>query len=422
MQIIELTKEQFDSFAVMHKNHNFYQTSQYGTLMSRHGFNDIYLAMLDDNNQIVAASLILVRKMFAGFKYGYAPRGFLIDFNDLPLLTNFTNLIRQYLSKFRFVYLKIDPYVMHIERDREGNPVPNGMNNDEIIVNLKRLGYQHQGFNLYFEMMKPRWNASTKISCSANRLFSLFDKSTRNKIRSAERRGVTIFKGTKDDIKLFYNLIDKKHTRNLNYYLDYYEIFSKYNMFDIYFAKLNPSTYLQNSKDLYDKELVHNSELAQLIQKNINRNAKLINTKMASDRLLNMYKNEVLDASNLYRLYPDGVTIAASSVIKYDKELFFLIDGYDSKFRYLSGSHLLKWKIMEEYARRGYLYIHQNGISGDFSKENKYYYGLNQYKLSFNACVKEYIGEFDLVINKQFYFIYKNIAPIHSLLNKAIKK
>ena len=46
MQIIELTKEQFDKFAFSHKNHSFYQTSQYGSLMNRYGFTDIYIGLL----------------------------------------------------------------------------------------------------------------------------------------------------------------------------------------------------------------------------------------------------------------------------------------------------------------------------------------------------------------------------------------
>jgi lipid II:glycine glycyltransferase (peptidoglycan interpeptide bridge formation enzyme) len=421
MQIIEITKEQFDRFAIMHKNHNFYQTSQYGTLMSRHGFMDSYLALVDDNNNILAASLVLVKKLFLGLKYGYAPRGFLIDFNDLPLLTTFTKLIRQFLKKFKFIYLKIDPYVVHMERDEKGEPILGGQNNQSIIETLNKLNYVHHGFNLYFENLKPRWNAVTKISCSAGRLFTLFDKDIRSRIRSAERKGITVYKGTKDDIKVFYCLIDKKHTRSLDYYIDYYDIFSENDMFDIYFAKLNVDVYLKNSKDLYDKELARNNELANLVQQNINNNHKYINEKMVSDKLLNNYKNNVLRASNLFKTNPEGIIIATSSVIKYDKELFFLIDGYDKRFKSFPANHLLRWKIIEEYALKGYLYVHQNGITGDFRKENKYY-GLNEFKLGFNANVREYIGEFDLVVNKQLYFIYNNIKPVYKFINRYLNK
>ena len=43
-----------------------------------------------------------------------------------------------------------------------------------------------------------------------------------------------------------------------------------------------------------------------------------------------------------------------------------------------------------------------NGITGDFSERNPYY-GLNKFKESFNPSIYEYIGEFDLIVNKALY-------------------
>lgn len=422
MQIIQLTREQFDIYAIKHKNHNFYQTSQYGTLMNRHGFVDMYIALLDDNHNVLAASLILEKKIFAKYKYGYAPRGFLIDFNDTVLLANFTKLLRQYLYKLGFVYIKIDPYIINIERDNNGNPVKNGMNNKRVIDSLKKLNYEHHGFNLYFETLKPRWNVITKIGSSTQKLFSLFDKTARNKINKAIRKGISIYKGSNSDLKLFYSLIDKKHTRKLNYYLDYYEIFSKKDMFDIYYAKIDTKNYLINSKNLFEEETKNNNDLASSIQNHVNDNTKLISAKMESDKRLNVYRNDIVDANNLYKTYPEGLTIATSAIIKYDKEVFFLIDGYNPKFKNFGANHLLKWKIIEEYAQKGYLYMHHNGITGDFNEANNKYYGLYEFKRGFCGRIIEYIGEFDLIINKQLYYLYKNIAPLRNFINRALNK
>lgn len=422
MQIIELTKEQFDGFAISHKNRSFYQTSQYGTLMNRHGFFDIYVALIDNNNQIIAASLILTKKMFANYKYGYSPRGFLIDFKDQQLLETFTTLLKQYLHKLKLIYLKVDPYVVNIERDKDGNPVENGMKNKDVVDNLTKLRYDHTGYNLYFENLKPRWNAVTKITSSSQRLFTLLDKSVRNKIRRAERKGIVVYKGNRDDIKTFYNIIDKKHTRKLNYYLDCYEIFSKKDMFDIYFAKINTETYLKNSKKLYENENKKNNDLSSLIQQNINKNSNIINNKMESDKLLSIYKDDIINATNLFKTHPEGIILATAAIIKYAKEVFFLIDGYNPKYKTFSATHLLKWKIMEEFAQKGYLYIHQNGITGDFNKTSNKFYGLNDFKIGFNADVVEYIGEFDLIINSKLYYIYNYIKPIKNVFNKAFRK
>lgn len=415
MQIIQLTKEEFDQFASTHQNYNFYQTSQYGTLMSRHGFEDVYVGLLNDENKLVGASLILTQKKLGRFKSGYAPRGFLIDFNDFNLVIAFTRLLKQYLQHLGYIYVKIDPYVIHIERDADGKPIIGGANNKDIIKLLKKLNYEHCGFNLYFESLKPRWNAITKLEASSDKLFRLLNKQIRNKIRRSYKRGVTVYKGNKDDLKLFYSLLNKKHSRKINYYYDYYEIFSKNDMFDIYFAKLDPSVYIKTSKDFYEAELQINTDLTNLVQENTENNNHYINLKMNSDKLLNVYKNQVINANNLFRAYPNGIVIATSAVIRYNREVFFLIDGYNPKFKSFCPNHLLKWVIINEHARKGFLYAHHNGITGDFNKNNPYY-GLYEFKKGFNSNIVEYIGEFDLVINKHLYYTLKQLKIVKKLL------
>ena len=43
--------------------------------MKEQKFGIVFLGLVDENNNILAASLILIQKLF-GFKYAYAPRGF----------------------------------------------------------------------------------------------------------------------------------------------------------------------------------------------------------------------------------------------------------------------------------------------------------------------------------------------------------
>ena len=61
MQIILLDESRFDSFAITHPNYNFYQTSNYGRFMTKHGHNSYYLGLVDDNGEIKAATLMIVK-------------------------------------------------------------------------------------------------------------------------------------------------------------------------------------------------------------------------------------------------------------------------------------------------------------------------------------------------------------------------
>lgn len=421
MEIIQITKEEFDNFAENYEIKNFYQTGSYGALMDRHSFDDYYLAMKDESGNYKAATLILIKKELLGYKWGYCPRGYLIDFNDFNLLETFTKLLTQFLNKRNFMFVKIDPYIIYKSRDKKGNVIP-GVDNSKIVDELIHIGYEHTGFNLNFENLKPRWNAVTTTNSTEN-LFSRFNKEIRNKIRKADKMGIEILEGDASSVKQFYSLVDKKHSRKLNYYLDMMEILGKKDMIKLYFAKLDTAKYIEKSKTLFEAEEKRNNEINQELEENINSNNtnNIIKRKMASDILLNNCKQNVINATNLYKEYPSGVIVGASAIIKYNKEIFFLIDGYKQEFKRYCPNHYLKYQIMDFYRKEGYTRMHLNGISGDFNKSSAFY-GLTRFKLGFAAGIEEYIGEFTLVINKGKYKSYQNASKIVDWLNEPLFK
>ena len=421
MEIIQITKEEFDNFAENYEIKNFYQTGSYGTLMDRHSFDDYYLAMKDESGNYKAATLILIKKELLGYKWGYCPRGYLIDFNNFDLLETFTKLLTQFLNKRNFMFVKIDPYIIYKSRDKKGNVIP-GIDNSKIFDELIHIGYEHTGFNLNFENLKPRWNAVTTTNSTEN-LFSRFSKEIRNKIRKADKMGIEILEGDASSVKQFYSLVDKKHSRRLNYYLDMMEILGKKDMIKLYFAKLDTAKYIEKSKTLFEAEEKRNNEINQELEENINSNntTNIIKRKMASDILLNNCKQNVINATNLYKEYPSGVIVGASAIIKYNKEIFFLIDGYKQEFKRYCPNHYLKYQIMNFYRKEGYTRMHLNGISGDFNKSSAFY-GLTRFKLGFAAEIEEYIGEFTLIINKGKYKSYQNASKVVDWLNEPLFK
>lgn len=416
MKLYEIPKEVFDEFSRKNNIRNFYQTSYYGDWMTRRGFDTVYLVMMDDKNIIYAQTLIIYKNVLGKYKYGYAPRGFLIDYYDEATFTTFTTLLKDYLKKNDFAYLKIDPAIINKTRDKSGNVVKYGKDSTKLIKKLESLGYKHCGFNEYFETLKPRWNAVIKLDKNERDMFKSFNKDIKNKINNAKRKGLEVYKGNRDDIKKFYELVKKNYDRPIDYYYDYYDIFKRKNMLDIYVVKLNTYKYLQNSQQLYENELEKNNKIVDTIWRSgNNNNKKLVNKKMESDKLLIVYKNDIKKATKLLNKYPDGFTIASSMIIKYNKQIQFLMDGIDDAYKSFNPNHLLKWHIVKEYLNSKYYYVDLNGIVGNFNKKNNIYYGLNKFKLGFNSDVIEYIGEFDLPIN---YAIYKLITKRQFLKKK----
>ena len=421
MKIVILTPEQFDKFSFSHPLHTFYQTSMYGNLELKSGYQVFYYGFVDESGNLIGATMLYMGKLFGKYKFAYAPRGFLIDYEDKQLLLEITEKFKRYLSKQKVVFLKIDPPVINNKRDKDGNIIPSEYSND-LIPFLTNNNYGYFGENTFFGTMKPRWNAILKVTGSSETLFKNFEQHTRNKIRKAISRGVEIVQGTHNDVRVFYTFVAKKHHRKLSYYENLASAFG--DKFELYFAKLNSANYLKNIKTIYEKEMANNEGLNNEIQKaglNNNISEKLTNSKITSDKLIATYKNELLQASKLFEENPDGIIIGAAAYIKNPTGMSLLIEGSDKNYNLLYPTYLIKWHVIEKYSKLGAVYFDLNAITGNFSNNNKFR-GLNEMKLGFNADIIEYVGEFDLVINQSMYNLYRRLEFLRKNMKSDVNK
>ncbi len=414
MKIITLDEISFDKFAQSHKYRNYYQTSSYGRTIKNHGYDIHYIGIVDDSGNLLGASLLLYKEVLMNYKIAYAPRGFLFDYTNINDLKEFTTRLKKLLGKQGFISVTIDPYLPVNIRNKSGNII--NMNNEANIAleNLKASGYNYLGPTLFFETRKPRFEAIVTLDKDIKDIYQSFEKRVRHKIKKAIRSGVEIYKGNKDDLELFYELIKKKYDKPLGYYIDLYNNFDT--CLDLYFAKLNTETFVITSRLQYEKEIETNNELANKIQISNNENVKrkLINEKMESDKLVNTYKKNLVWATKLLKDNPNGLIIGTSLNLCYDNVCYLIIEGFNQEFKTLNSNYLIKWKMINDYKNNNIKYINFNAISGEFTKVTKYS-GLNEMKLGFNSLVTEYIGEFELIINSLPYNLYKN-------LNKEKKK
>ena len=150
-------------------------------------------------------------------------------------------------------------------------------------------------------------------------------------------------------------------------------------------------------------------------------NKKIINKKINMDKYLNKYRNELVKATNLLRAYPDGVVTSCILLIKQDKEITILIDGYDKKFKSLNSKHLLIWQIIDIYKNQGYTKFNLGGMS-NLTIDDKKYNGLDEFKLGFGSKMYEYAGDFELVTHKRNYNLYRNYVPLKNLIKSKLIK
>ena len=410
MKIITLTGKQFSEYTRNHKYRSYYQTVEYGRLMKIDGYDYHLLGFLNNNNELIGASMVLFKKVFLNYKVAYAPYGFLLNYSNNDTIEELTNKLRKLLLKQKFIYLKINPRIECSKRNKNGNITAYNPEINDIMEILQRNNYLHHGFNNYFEDMKPRWNAILKLSASNDILYSNLSKTIRNKISKAERLGVEmkeIDPNNKEDITTFFQFIRRKHDRSFKYYQKLIKEFN--NKAKIYMGILNTRKYLENSKEAYELELNKNEEINIKLQEvsRIETNIeKVLTQKMESDKILERAHQHLIDATKLYSKYPDGIKISGMLVVENEDEADLIIEGFDKKYSDFDPNYLVRWELIKKWNLEGKKYFNMNGIVGELKETNKYS-GLNESKLGYNADAVEYIGEFDYVINKTVYNIYK---------------
>lgn len=391
MYLRELSLDEFKNFASTHFIGNFHESINYALIKAESGYEYEFIGY--GAEEIVAAALILYKKIGSSY-VGYSPRGFLINYANEYLLSDFTNQIKEYYQKRGIAFIKINPEIAVAKLNKDtGNFEYN--ENYRLIDILGRYGYKKLKNNMNFEALLPRCNAILNMEGYNHTNLS---KNTRNKVKKGLRKGLVLEKADQSKLDIFYKFIKNKINKDEYYYNDFYNVFSKSSDIDLMLVKVDYKKYLLNAQSAYQLELKRNSILN---EKMISNNTpSIINAKMNSDKALLSYKNDIAEASKFLNTGIETY-VAGALVIKYQNRVIIEISGFDKKLSRFSANYFLYYALIKYY-QSDYKYMDLNGITADLSSDN-HYYGLNRFKMGYNPDVYEYIGEFDLIIDEKEY-------------------
>ena len=141
MKFRELTEEEYRSFWENHPLKTFLSAPEISKLREESNRNTNIVGV-EENNKIVAATMLLSHlRHFNKYEF-YSPRGYLIDFNNKELVDYFTNELKKYIKEKNGYVLRIDPYIIYKERDINGDIVEGGVDNSSVVKNLLSLGFK----------------------------------------------------------------------------------------------------------------------------------------------------------------------------------------------------------------------------------------------------------------------------------------
>ena len=410
MKIINISEEEFEEFRNNNTYDNFCQTSNYGSFMKKQGFDFNYIGYINNEREILAASLVLTKKIKKRYYYAYCPKGFLIDYNNNELVKKFIKSLIRYYRRRKIIFLKINPEIQiaTINPNNDYERIPD--DNEEILNYLKKLKFKKRREIKPFELLEPKL---TSIIDLKNFDTNNMDKDIKEKIEISKDNGLEIIEGNSSNIDDLYEISKEYTLNNKEYYKDLYEEFNKNKESDIFLVKVNYETYLINAKKRVEKEEENNNEINKKFKDN--KDDTIFEEKMKSDKDLEKFKQDIVFATNGLK-NKNNSYVAGALVIKHNKKVSIVLIGKTDEYDYLYPQYFLYYKLINKY-KKEYDYIDLYGIASDFDEKSKYY-DINKLKIDFNSNIIEYIGELDIIINKwKFRIIEKN----NSLSNEFVK-
>lgn len=399
MKIIELTETQFKNYSKLHSSRNYFQTIEYSNVKSNYSRH--LLGFINENNNTIMGATLILEKSIGNFKIGIVPGGFLIDYDNDNLFKDFITILKDYLKEKKYIYLTVENKKAYKMYDKNNKVIYFDTN---ILKLLDELSFVKTSKD-------PKRKIVLETEKNPEETYKIFNSNTKRNINLSLKRAITIYKDENNNIDTLLNLTNSNNKNHITNIVNNFN--TKDNTAEIYFAKIDFEKYINNYRFLLKEEDKKNDELNSIMQDiTVKKSISLINKKMKSDKLITKYNNEIIKATSAYTKYPNSIIIGAILIIKNNREIYFLDEGYNKELSSYYSSHLIKWEIIKKYLSEGYKIFNFGSIKNMDKKNGNYLF-----KIGFGGKVYESIGTYNLIINKWLYRIIKLIYNIKNRID-----
>ena len=313
-----------NKFLEENKKSHFLQSPEWAKVKTE--WEHEFIVVKDKKDNIKGTMSILLRKVPVFNRYiMYAPRGFVADINDKITLRELTNKAIEIAKKYKAFIFRMDPDV--------------SADNEEFKNLMLDLGYKtKKKIKNVDQVIQPKYVFRLDIKDKTeDELLAVFNQKTRYNIRLALKKGVTVRTGSREDLKIFYDILKETGSRD-NFYIRPLEYFEK------------------------------------------------------------MYDELGKDHIKLIIAEHEGTPIAAVLPVKYGNKVWYLYGGSSNKYRNLMPNYLLQFEMMKWGLENKCEIYDFRGVSG-FKNEKDNQYGVYRFKKGFNGDFVEFINELSMVFD-----------------------
>lgn len=382
-------KEEYENFVSNHKMANLLQSYDWAKIKSN--WDKVYTGVYENGN-LKAAGLVLIRSLPLGFKLFYIPRGPVMDYKDEKLVNFYMNEIQKYAKSKRALYITFDPALhykdYHLDEDGKVNE-----DFKQAFNNIKNTGAIHAGFTKDFSStIQPRYNmAVLKNEFSLDNL----SKKGKKNLKIAQKKNIDVVFGHEELLDDFNSVMECTEARkqiglrNKDYYSHLLNTYK-----DNAFIALG---YLDLEKTY--SEVKERLEKCRADLESCPENAKKKRFTL-EEQLVSLERQEK-DLKEDMEKYGKKTVISGTLSVVYGKTSEILYAGMNDHFKRYMAPYLVWYLTMEECFKRGCDWSNMGGIEGDLSG------GLVDFKSVYHPVIFEYVGEFDLPVNKMLYSLSK---------------
>ncbi len=174
----------------------------------------------------------------------------------------------------------------------------------------------------------------------------------------------------------------------------------------MYVVYIDKKEYVNNLKNKIKEEKIKYNELKEKI-KHDNVGHKLKEQEKIIIQALDKYNSELEEAKGL-----ENVTYIASmlTITKYNEVVSFA-SGMDNSYRKFNPKYIMYPKMINDAIEDKLVFVNFLGVKNIFDI-NDSDYGVYEVKRGFGGKTIEYIGEFDLPLNKVLYYVYNLVRKL----------
>ena len=156
----------------------------------------------------------------------YAPKGPAMDYSDTHLVDSVVDALQEKARQHRAIWLKLDPdvaYATGVPDEDDDTDCPTGQ--------ALRASLQQRGWCFSDDQVQFRNTITIDLTQPEDDILMAMSGNTRRKVRTADKKDVTVRAASLDDLELLYDLYSRTEDRNeflvrpRDYYLDLWREF-----------------------------------------------------------------------------------------------------------------------------------------------------------------------------------------------------